>query len=1063
MADGQGLAQRRTAEGGLALTPEIYQKAKALFEAGLSVSKGERAEWLSVNCSDPELREAVESLLNEHDNPIGFVDGPIEQGIGDLLANDSGPLDADRGLPKQIGRYKILRVVGRGGMGTVYEAQQESPRRRVALKVIRSSMLSPQLLRRFSLEAQVLGQLQHAGIAQIYEASIEERADDQVPYFAMEFIDGCPLTEFCSANHLSLAQHLELFARVCDAVQHAHQKGIIHRDLKPANIIVAESDGTDGGTGVATSQVIANAVGQPKIVDFGIARMLDSDQQAVTLETNAGELVGTLCYMSPEQVSGQTRDIDTRCDVYALGVILYELLAGRVPFSFRGLAITDAIRIVRDDEPSRLGLINPACRGDIETIVCKAMEKDRDRRYASSAELAADLRRFMRNEPIQARPATALYQLSKFARRNKALVGGVAATMVALILGLGGSLYFLRQARQRQAQLQTVADFQGRMLTEIDVEDMGRQILADIRADALDRSGNNEDTAVSPEFLDQYDQFVTRIDATGIASRLLDDQVISNAVATVESEFADQPMVDAELRMALGRVYNSLGLYEKARDQFDNVYARRVALLGPNHVDTLVALRDAGMMRAMLGDFAEAKSKVSDALEGLRRTLGGDDRITLQTLLNLGNVEQDMSEFEDAENTFQTALDGARRALGPNDPVTIDAMAFLGNHYRVAHNPEQAEPLLREALNASREALGENAPETIGHIHRLAIFLTFEQRYDEAEPFMLEAYKKRGEIFGNDHPDTLSSGHSLAELYIYEGKYDLAEPLLRDVLEKRRRAVGGEHPSVVRSLNTLSHLLLRTNRRAEAATILRESYAIAKRSMGKANNTTTVAALNLAVTYKELGQFTEAEQFAIAAYEGRRDSFGPDQYRTLSTRIVLGEIYLAAGRFDACAALFAAILEQVKKTEAEGTPVYTSVISRLAQARIAVGHAEDAEPLCRELLAFCQEHMKSKPAIIGLAQRLLATSLIPQRKFEEAERLLAESFAALKRQYAQDHWQVQYANALLCLARVRQGDEKSRRLLAESVRAVDAQQDQIPINERFLVLEQLHDYLSRQD
>ncbi len=1040
-----------------------HNRAGELFLGARECSAGERSAYLDRECGqDDALRAEVESLL-EADGRAAALDNvrgvDLCEGLRDI-ANKGGAAQekSDERIPERIGQYRVIREIGQGGMGTVYEAEQQSPKRRVALKVIRSALISRQLLQRFQLEAHVLGQLQHPGIAQIYEAHIDEESSDQAPFFAMELLGGPSLGEFCATRELTVEQRLELLARVCDAVQHAHQKGIIHRDLKPANILVVEADAVETGHDATDGTTFATAVGQPKVVDFGIARMLDSDHHAITLETNAGQLLGTLCYMSPEQVSGRLAGIDTRCDVYALGVILYELLAGQPPFLLRGLAITEATRIVCEDEPSPLSSISARFRGDVDTIVGKAMDKQRDRRYATTAELAADIRRYLRQEPIQARPPTAYYQLSKFARRNKALMGGVLATAAALVLGLISSLYWLRQSTLREAQLQSVADFQGRMLTGIDVEDMGRQMLSELRTAA--RRFAEKDSDASDELLDRFDRFTSRLDATGIASRVLDEQILFSAVDTVGHEFADQPLVEAELRMSMGRVYDSLGLYDKARVQFRAAHELRRGLLGDDAPDTLAAARDESLMLAMLGWYAEARPNLTDAVERLRRMLGDEHPDTIRSLLRVATVEEAVSDYDQAERDCRTALDLARRALGPTDPLTIEAMASLGSQLRILQRTEEAEMLLRDALEASQESLGSDHPDTIAHMKELALLLDTERRYAEAEPYLQEVHQRYLVLYGADHPNTLSSGHSLGEHYVFTGKYDLAEPLLREALEKRRRILGPEHPATLRSLNTLSHLLIRTDRGERAVGVLQECYEVARRTLGESNNTTTVAACNLASVYSELGQFADAEKYATLAYEGRREIFGSDHYRTLSIQMVLAEIHLAAGRFEESEQLLDDLLKVIRDAGATGTPLYTSAVSRLAQARVAIDRAAEAEPLCRKLLTHCQTHMESMPGVVGLARRLLATSLIPQGKFDEAECLLEEALSALKEQLSDDHWQVHYTQALLGAAHYGQGKDDSIYLLRDGVKEVRKRQGQIKIAERRLILEQLTDYLA---
>ena len=421
--------------------------ARALFDRVAGLPEGERAAALDDACrGDPALRSRVLRLLafdrGDTDGDDGFLKSPlVRQPPTDLM-----PSPDPAAQPRRIGHYRVVRVVGSGGMGTVYEAEQDSPRRTVALKVLRPGLASPLLLKRFAQEAEVLGLLHHPGIAQVHEAGI---ADDGQPFFAMEFVRGPRLDEYARLRGLDTAARLDLVARLCDAVQHAHEQGVVHRDLKPANVLVEES-------------------GQPKVLDFGIARAAGADPRASTAHTETGQLLGTLGYMSPEQVAGSPSTVDSRSDVYALGVILFELLAGRLPYDLDRLPLPEVARVIGEREPSRLGSLNGLFRGEIETIVARALEKDKGRRYASSAELAADLRRHLAHEPILARPASALYQLRKFARRHRALVGGAAGVFVALVAGLVGTTWFaLGEAEQRrQAEAKTQDEIRARNQAE---------------------------------------------------------------------------------------------------------------------------------------------------------------------------------------------------------------------------------------------------------------------------------------------------------------------------------------------------------------------------------------------------------------------------------------------------------------------------------------------------------------------------------------------------------------------------------------------------------------------
>jgi tetratricopeptide (TPR) repeat protein/predicted Ser/Thr protein kinase len=406
-------------------------RVEALFGQAADLPPQEQRALLDAACAgDPALRAAVERLLAD-DARLRTDGGPATFLISPLVREPRTPptspeADAGPALPPQVGRYRVLRLLGEGGMGAVYEAEQDSPRRPVALKVIRPGLVGPAALRRFAREAQILGLLHHPGIAAIYEAGL---AEDGQPFFAMELVRGVPLDEYAGRHGLDDAARLGLLARVCDAVQHAHEHGVVHRDLKPSNVLVDET-------------------GQPKVLDFGVARGLDDALRATTAHTRTGQIVGTPSYMSPEQVAADP-DLDRRSDVYTLGVILYELLAGRPPYPLEGLPLAEAVRVIREREPARLGALDRRLRGDVETIVAKALEKDRERRYPSAGELAADIRRHLNNEPILARPPSALYQLGKFARRHKALVGTTAA-FLGLLLG-GGAVTAWQAVRLARA------------------------------------------------------------------------------------------------------------------------------------------------------------------------------------------------------------------------------------------------------------------------------------------------------------------------------------------------------------------------------------------------------------------------------------------------------------------------------------------------------------------------------------------------------------------------------------------------------------------------------------
>jgi WD40 repeat protein/tRNA A-37 threonylcarbamoyl transferase component Bud32 len=426
------------------VTPPSYERVKELVGEASELQGEERARYLDQACGeDAALRAEVQELLalgSADENPLQTGVAPVSSDqLAELVEATTAQAREDVPThPERIGPFRLIRRLATGGMGAVYEASQDNPARRVALKVLRRELLSPDLLKRFQQEAQILGLLQHAGIAQIYEAGTVDTPEGPLPYFAMEFVDGRPLVAYADDERLDQPSRLGLLAKVCDAVQHAHERGVVHRDLKPDNVLVTPD-------------------GHPKVLDFGVARATDADIQAMTVVTEVGQIMGTLPYMSPEQVLGDPTAVNARSDVYSLGVMLYELLCGQRPHEFGRVSVPNAARIIREDTVTSLGSLDTRYKGDVEIIVGMALEKDVDRRYASAAELADDIRRHLSARPISAHAPSSFYQLKKFARRHRGLVTGVVVALVALTVGLGLALRFgMDEAEQRRTAEQAV-------------------------------------------------------------------------------------------------------------------------------------------------------------------------------------------------------------------------------------------------------------------------------------------------------------------------------------------------------------------------------------------------------------------------------------------------------------------------------------------------------------------------------------------------------------------------------------------------------------------------------
>ncbi|MCO6436603.1 MAG: protein kinase [Phycisphaerae bacterium] len=638
-------------------------------------------------------------------------------------------------VPPRIGKYRVVRVIGQGGMGTVLEAEQEKPRRTVALKVIRPGVATPSILRRFEQESQVLGRLQHPAIAQIYEAGTADAGQGAQPYFAMEFIQGRPLGEYADAARLGTRDRLALMARICDAVHYAHQKGVIHRDLKPGNILVDD-------------------LGQPKILDFGVARATDSDVQVTTMQTDVGQLIGTLAYMSPEQVLADPTELDTRSDVYALGVITYELLAGRLPHNLSRKMIPEAARMIREDDPAPLSTYNKIFRGDVETIVGKSLEKDKLRRYGSAAELAADIRRYLNDEPIVARPASTTYQLKKFAKRNKGLVGGVMTAFVVLIAGTAVSLWLAVQADRARA------------------------------AEAAQRERAEANLHAAVEAVDKYLTEVSEspeLKAHGLES--LRRGLLGTAKEFYEA-FAKQRSDDPALRRDLGSAYWRLGDIDRElanNGAAEESYAKALAIF----------------------------DKLDQSTEGGQAAL--QDRLSVQN--NAGLVYKDTGRMKEAERLFRTVIaEGEKIDLKSADPALQGAVANaydnLGTMYALLQRWPEAEEGHKKGLEIRRRIYRQH-PEVEQYRSDVLVsdvnigkLYSMTNQPELAEPYLNEAVSL-GQALVDAHPgvalyqNALSASlNNLGGVYTLLGDNVKAEATHRRALALREELAAG-HPAVL--------------------------------------------------------------------------------------------------------------------------------------------------------------------------------------------------------------------------------------------------------------------------
>ncbi|MBL1217652.1 MAG: serine/threonine protein kinase [Planctomycetes bacterium] len=934
---------------------------RAIFDAARQAPRKKRDEIVRAQCGgDDTLYAEVQALLDRTDDIeqqqtiTGFAT-PDESGRDQEPVNRDDGTDATvlanqetargglpmRGLPGRIGRYAIKKRIGSGGMGEVYLAVQEQPHRTVALKVMKQGVASRSTLRRFEYEAQILARLRHPGICQIYEAGVhhEESVRDSegagVPYFALEYIPNAkPITEYVRQKQMSTHERLELFMKVCDAVHHGHQKGIIHRDLKPANILV-------------------DSTGQPKVIDFGIARATDSDMAVTTLQTDVGQLIGTIQYMSPEQCEADPHDLDTRSDVYALGIVLYEMLCEALPYDVSRTVVYEAARIVRESAPAKPSTVNRALRGDVETMTLKAIEKDRDRRYQSASDLAQDIGRYLRQEPIEAHPPSITYRLSTFARRNKAAFVALSTIVLAvpvLAIATGFAINAAGRARTAEAtaqesaqsaraaaeqleiekaaaeearevavkradELELVSQFQSDQLSGIDAarmsQGLSRDIIDSIRA-TLEQQGEPDDAIEST--LADIESKLAMANLTGVSTRLIDANVLEPALHVLDERFGDQPLVRARLLQSIGQTRYFLGLLKEAEAPLADALAIRRELLGPDHHDTLTSLSWTGALLKSQGKLAEAVPYYQESMGSARRTLGDDHVDTLQAINNLGALLLSLGRNEEAEASFRKALDGRRRVLGADDPDTLESINNMG-------------------------------------------FLLYSQgRFAEAEPYYLEALECRRRQFGTEHPETVQSIGNLGVLLKAQGKPHEAEPYYREAVEICRRLNGNEHPVTLQWIGNLGVLLYSQGRLDEAEACYREALDGQRRVLGDAHPRTFLSLSNMGVLLREQGRLDEAEPYSRQALEGARGILGNDHPRTLLYVRCMAVLMQRQERLDEALSYSREALDTVRRVRGDDHADTRDSLRIRADILIDAGRFTDAEPLALECEQGCREH-----------------------------------------------------------------------------------------------------------
>ncbi|MHC5108904.1 MAG: tetratricopeptide repeat protein [Planctomycetota bacterium] len=765
---------------------------------------------------------------------------------------------------QMIGRYKLLEQIGEGGFGTVWVAEQKEPvKRRVALKIIKLGMDTKQVIARFEAERQALAMMDHPNIAKVFDAGATETGR---PYFVMEYVRGVGIVEYCDTEKSDTRARLDLFTKVCHAIQHAHQKGIIHRDIKPSNVLITLHDG----------------VPLPKVIDFGIAKATNAELTQKTVYTEHRQMIGTPAYMSPEQAEMSGLDIDTRSDVYSLGVLLYEMLTGTTPFDSQSLmeaGLAEMMRIIREVEPHKpstrlstlgetasraaeqrrteIGKLGTLLRGDLDWIVMKCLEKDRTRRYETASGLAADIVRHLGDEPVVAGPPSTGYRVRKFVKRNRVAVIAGSMVAIALLLGIagttGGLLWALNQKeRATSAELAT----QRELTRAKEVKRLITEMLAN----------------VSPAMAQGADITVLK--------RILDD----TARRLTRGEIADE-LISAELHNVIGVVYRDLGL----------------------------------------GELAERHIPI--ALETRTRLLGQEHPLTLQSRYEQLALDADQRRVANMETTALDLLEMCKRVLGPEHPDTLRSMEALTRLYGGLGRLEEAEPLLERTLEARKRVLGNEHRDTLTSLSQMGYLYDQLGRTAEAEELIREALELRARALGDDHPDTLISMQNLMRFLQIQGRYEEAEPVLKDLTNRARRVLGNHHQDVLELTSDLNQLYIKLERYDDACAAYEAELQIRRDTQGDQHPRTLQTMRALAGAYLKLERYNDA----CAAYEAelqiRRDTQGVEHPRTWQTMRALAGAYLKVERDDEALTLCRELLEQLPAraddTTASSTALFT--------------------------------------------------------------------------------------------------------------------------------------------
>ncbi|MBO6513052.1 MAG: serine/threonine protein kinase [Phycisphaerales bacterium] len=834
-----------------------FQRVCEIFEAARLLPEPDRDAFIAESCGDDQsLRDEVNELLEEHTRQ-----SPLDSETPGVLAGmiTQEHISETVELRERIGGYTIVRHIGEGGMGSVYEARQDNPDRLVALKVIKPGMDSEQVIARFETERQAVAKMDHPSIARIYNAGT---TDDGRPFFVMELVRGVTIIEYAKKNSLNITDRLSLFVQVCRAVQHAHQRGIIHRDLKPSNVLVCEVDGEP----------------VPKVIDFGIAKATEAELSTKAVMTLQGQLIGTPAYMSPEQAMLDGSHIDTRTDIYSLGVLLYELLTGTTPFTDQELlsrGVAEMMRVIQDQEPekpstrlstlekheqtsspeheSQRQTLSSMLKGDLDWIAMKCLEKDPERRYESSSSLANDIIRFRENEPIEARPPSKMYKTRKFVQRHRVQVIAGSIALGALVLGIAGTSMGLVWALDEQENAkysERVAQQEARV-----AEETVEYLLTDLLG------------AADPARMEDRD--LTVREAVMIASE------------SIEGKFSDEPLLEARIRATIARTLDQLGAFGEAEPHHRRNLEIYRSLLGDGESEMINAIHSLASNLIYQSQFDEAIELTLEELEILRsQSVVDDERIT-NALSTLGEAYLQTGRYEKATPILEEALQANRELLGDLDPKTLSSMHNLAGLYGSIGNAERALELAQQAYEGRLEVLGPGDPKTFGSLNVVTWVLNILDRSDESALILKDAIDQAKERLGDTHLQTIALTRSLAFQYHNQGEYALAEQTLAPMVDTLRSTLGDQNLNTFAAMRTLGAYISFQGREEEALPLFTQALELARGTYPPDSLDLAIFMDSYGSSLSRSGRYAEAEPVFLEAM-GILDHAGTagDKYRT---------------------------------------------------------------------------------------------------------------------------------------------------------------------------------------